>query len=75
LNSGLIANRLRISAPGWAESVALEAKMPTEIEVPMADRSLVTLELTADHEFIPRALDPASLDPRTLGIWVEVVAP
>ena len=75
LNSGLIANRLRISTPGWAESVALEPKMPGQIDVPVPDRSLVTLELAADQEFVPRRLDPASRDPRTLGIWIEVIAP
>jgi hypothetical protein len=33
------------------------------------------LELSAGTEFIPRILDPESHDPRTLGVWVEVIEP
>jgi len=75
LNSGLIANQLRISTPGWSDSVSLTPKLPGAIEVPVANQSLVTLELAADREFVPRELDPASNDPRTLGIWIEVIEP
>jgi hypothetical protein len=75
LNSGLIPNRLRVSMPGWSDSVTLDPKFPGVIAVPVPDRTLVTLEFAADHEFVPRELDPASTDPRTLGIWVEVVEP
>jgi hypothetical protein len=75
LNSGLIANRLRIRAPGWSDTVALEPNVSGAVEVPVRDRSLVTLEFAADREFVPRDLDPTSRDPRTLGIWIEVVEP
>ena len=75
LNSGLIANRLRISTAGWTDTVPLEPRIPGAIDVPVSDRSLVTLELAADREFVPRTLDPSSRDHRTLGIWVEVIEP
>jgi hypothetical protein len=75
LNSGLVDNRLRISTPGWSETVSLDAKLPQLIEVPVPDRRLVMLELSAGTEFVPRVLDPESRDPRTLGVWVEVIEP
>jgi hypothetical protein len=73
VNSGLIQNRLRISAAGWSRTIAIQPRLPEEIEVPVDNRSLVTLNLTADMEFVPKDLDPASNDPRPLGIWVEVM--
>ena len=73
LNSGMIQNRLRISAPGWSKVVVLEAQHPGEVEIPLENRSLATLDLAAEFEFVPRTLDPTSKDPRPLGVWVELV--
>jgi len=75
LNSGLIPNRLRIVLPGWSKTVVLEPKIPGTVEIPVDNRALVTFEFTADRAFIPRELDPSSTDPRSLGIWIELVEP
>jgi hypothetical protein len=75
LNSGLIQNRLRLSAGGWSKTVVLEPRQPAEVVIPVENRSLVTLELDAEFEFVPRELDPTSSDPRSLGVWVELVTP
>ena len=53
----------------------LEPRQPAEVVIPVENRSLVTLELDAEFEFVPRELDPTSSDPRSLGVWVELVTP
>jgi hypothetical protein len=73
INSGPVENRLQVSTMGWSMSVTLAAKMPQEIEIPTPGRSLVTLELTTDREFVPNVLDPSSQDARPLGVWIEVL--
>jgi hypothetical protein len=73
VNSGLIQNRLRLSTSGWTRTIVLEPRQPQEIEIPVDNRSLVTLDLAAEFEFVPRALDPTSNDPRPLGVWVELL--
>ena len=73
LNSGLIQNRLRITTSGWSKVVVLEPDQPGEVEIPVENRSLATLELAAEFEFVPRTVDPTSKDPRPLGVWVELV--
>jgi hypothetical protein len=73
LNSGLIQNRLRLVTSNWSKMVVLEPKEPQEVSIPVDDRSLVTMELGAEFEFIPRQVDPTSKDPRPLGVWVELV--
>ena len=73
LNSGLIQNRLRITTSGWSKVVVLEPQQPGEVEIPVENRSLATLELAAEFEFVPRTVDPTSKDPRPLGVWVELV--
>jgi hypothetical protein len=73
VNSGLIQNRLRLSTSGWSRTIVLEPRQPQEIEIPVDNRSLVTLDLAAEFEFVPRALDPTSNDPRPLGVWVELL--
>jgi hypothetical protein len=73
MNSGLIQNRIRVSTSGWSRTLVLQPRQPDEMVIPVENRPLVTLTLTAELEFIPRNLDPASNDPRPLGIWIEVV--
>jgi hypothetical protein len=73
VNSGLIQNRVRVATSGWARTVVLQPRQPDEIVIPVEGRALVTLRLSAELEFVPQALDPASSDPRPLGIWIEVV--
>ena len=48
---------------GWSKTVVLEPQQPGEVEIPVENRSLVTLELAAEFEFVPRELDPTSSDP------------
>jgi hypothetical protein len=73
VHSGPVPNRLHITTFGWRKSVDLEPEAPAEIEVPLADGHLITLEFASDVAFVPRELDAASTDTRPLGVWVEVV--
>ncbi|MGQ0737308.1 MAG: hypothetical protein ACT4QD_27140 [Acidobacteriota bacterium] len=75
VHSGLIANLLRLSMPGWTETRELMPLTPVIVDIPAGDRALVTLELSNDHEFVPMVLDAASSDHRPLGVWVEVLGP
>ncbi|MGH9175612.1 MAG: hypothetical protein ACRD1H_14700, partial [Vicinamibacterales bacterium] len=72
IHSGLIANRLHVSSSGWTRTVALQREQPDQIEIPSGGSAVVILELSADHEFVPREIDASSRDPRPLGVWVEV---
>ena len=73
VHSGPIANQLHIFTAGFERDVPLEPHHPQTVEIPAAGRRLVTLALTAAHEFVPRQIEPTSTDPRPLGIWIEVV--
>ncbi len=72
INSGLIANRLHVIAPGWSQMVVLAPRLPAELEVPSRDHAIMTLEFAADATFVPRELDSSSSDARPLGVWIEV---
>ena len=54
VNSGLIANRLRMSTPGWSRIGAAAAEKPDELEIPAGRRTLITLDVSADHVFVPQ---------------------
>jgi hypothetical protein len=73
VHSGPIGNRLHITTFGWRHSVELSPNSPQTIEVPADSGTVITLEFAADSAFVPRTLDPASTDARTLGVWVEVL--
>jgi hypothetical protein len=72
VHSGPIANRLHVSTFGWSHTVALQPAARQQIEVPIGTNGLVTLDLTTDAAFVPRSINPASTDTRSLGVWVEV---
>jgi hypothetical protein len=73
VHSGLVDNRLHVAMPGWGQTLTLAPGHPAEIDIPFGDRVLTTLDLTAEREFVPRQVDPASRDPRPLGVWIEVM--
>jgi hypothetical protein len=74
VHSGLKPNRVLLSSRGWQETLYLNARTPHEITLPDSDRRVVTLDIRAEDGFRPRDFDPASPDPRLLGVWVEVAA-
>ena len=73
VHSGPVANRLRLSTGAWDKTVAIQPQSPETVVVDGAMGQLITLTLAADSSFVPRELDPASTDPRPLGVWIEVV--
>jgi hypothetical protein len=73
VHSGDIPNRLHVSTSGWSQSLTLQPRLRDDLEIPMGDRSLITLELATDTAFVPSAVDASSPDHRRLGVWVEVI--
>lgn len=72
VHSGLIDNRLTIACGGWTRTFDLRREADEQVEVPSTGR-LVTLELSAERQFVPQETAPPSTDPRPLGVWIEVV--
>jgi hypothetical protein len=73
VHSGMIANKLRLTMPGWSQEVTLQPYLRDDIEIPVAAHAVVTLDLRAFSAFVPSQLDPNATDDRSLGVWVEVV--
>ena len=44
-----------------------------EVELPVVAGGVIPLTISTDNGFSPRTIDPASKDPRFLGIWVEIL--
>jgi hypothetical protein len=72
VHSGLIDNRFTIACGGWTRTLELRREAPERIEVPCPGR-LVTLELSAEQQFVPQEVAPPSADLRPLGVWIEVL--
>ncbi len=72
IHSGSQANRAVITTFGWRREVALVPGEAVEVELPVVAGGVVPLTIATDRGFSPRQFDPASNDPRFLGIWVEI---
>jgi hypothetical protein len=73
VHSGPVNNRITLSTTGWRKEFMLQPQLPQSIEVGVAAKELVMLDLVAETAFVPQELDPTSSDPRPLGVWIEVV--
>lgn len=72
IHSGGQANTATISTFGWRRRYMLTPGHVVDVELPAATGGVLPLTITTTSGFSPRDLDPASGDPRFLGVWVEV---
>jgi len=73
IHGGGQANNATITTFGWQRDLALVPGEAVEVELPVVAGGVIPLTITTDNGFSPRTLDPASTDPRFLGIWVEIL--
>lgn len=73
IHSGAQANNATITTFGWRRDYALVPGQAVEVELPVVAGGVIPLTLSTDNGFSPRTIDPASKDPRFLGIWVEIL--
>ncbi len=72
LNSGSQPNTASVTSSGWAWRGALVPGQSVEVALPAATRGVIPVTVAATHSFRPRDVDPASRDPRILGVRVDV---
>ena len=72
IHSGGKPNHITFSTFDWQREVSLVPAQIEEVELPMVTGSVIPIIVTVDDGFYPKDFDPASNDPRFLGIWVEV---
>lgn len=73
IHSGAQANNATITTFGWRRDYALVPGQAAEVELPVVAGGVIPLTISTDNGFSPRDIDPASKDPRFLGIWVEIL--
>lgn len=73
IHSGAQANHVTISTFGWQKQYALVPGNAVDVELPVVAGGVIPLTISTDNGFSPKAIDPASRDPRFLGIWVGVL--
>ena len=72
VRNGPLQNRVEVSLAGTTRSAALTPNQETAFEVPWpAGARALALSLRAAQAFRPIDVDPASGDPRRLGVWIE----
>jgi hypothetical protein len=72
IHGGGKANTVTLSTFGWHREYWLVPGQAVEVELPVVAGGVIPLTIAAADGFYPRDIDPASNDPRFLGIWVEV---
>jgi hypothetical protein len=72
IHPGGKANFATISTFGWYREYELVPGQDASVELPVTAGGVIPLTISSSDGFNPRDLDPASNDPRFLGIWVEV---
>lgn len=72
MHPGAKANTITVSTFGWQRSYSLVPGQAADVELPAAAGGVIPLTITAETGFYPNEIDPASRDPRFLGVWVEV---
>jgi hypothetical protein len=75
VHSGGTPNIATFSTFGWTQRVALKPGQAADVELPMFPSGVIPLTIDVESGFSPKDTDPASTDPRFLGIWVELKAP
>jgi len=72
IHGGGWPNSAILSTFGWYRQYSLMPGQTADVELPIVAGGIVPLTISAANGFYPKDLDPASKDPRFLGIWVEV---
>ena len=72
IHSGGKPNHVTFSTFDWQREYSLVPQQIQEVELPQVTGSVIPIIVRVDGGFYPKDLDPASNDPRFLGIWVEV---
>ena len=67
------ANDATFTTFGWRRDYALVPGTAVDVELPMAAGNVIPLTIETTSGFLPTMSDPASRDPRFLGIWIEVM--
>lgn len=72
IHCGFMANRVTIRTHGWERSLVLEPGVAQELTLPLVASGVVPMIISTDTGFSPSEADPASRDPRFLGVWIEI---
>jgi len=72
VHCGARANRMTVATHGWSKTLELQPGYAQELELPQTANGVLPAVITTATGFSPQAIDPASRDPRLLGVWVEV---
>jgi hypothetical protein len=73
IHGGAQANHVTITTFGWRRDIDLTPGQAAEVELPVVAGGVIPLTIATADGFSPRTFDPASRDPRFLGIWVEIL--
>lgn len=73
IHAGSQANHVTITTFGWRRDIDLIPGQAAEVELPVVAGGVIPLTIATADGFSPRTFDPASRDPRFLGIWVEIL--
>ena len=63
---------MTITTHGWQRTLDLEPGVAQYIPLPAFANGVVPLTISTETGFSPSEGDPASRDPRFLGVWVEI---
>jgi hypothetical protein len=72
IHGGAQPNTATLTTFGWEREIPLVPGKDEIVELPVPSNGVIPLTISAARGFYPRDVDPASTDPRFLGIWVEV---
>lgn len=72
VHGGAQPNSATFSTFGWEHTLHLLPGKVVDLELPMFPSGVIPLTIDVVSGFYPRDTDPASNDPRFLGIWAEV---
>ena len=72
VNSGSQANTAMLRSSGWTWQGDLVPGQFQDVQLPAATRGVIPLTAAAARSYRPRDVDPASRDPRELGIRIEI---
>lgn len=73
IHGGAQANHATFTTFGWRREIDLIPGQAADVELPVVAGGVVPLTIVTADGFSPKTFDPASRDPRFLGIWVEIV--
>jgi hypothetical protein len=72
INCGSRGNTATLSSGGWAATHSLVPGQVVDVRLPAVAGGVIPLAIGATDSYRPRDIDPASRDPRELGIWLEL---